>query len=566
MSHASSNAFIEGWLSSEAAEFDKISVKRAYIDINDGNLADGLAFSQIMYWHGRNLETGQSRLRVFRDGHYWMSKGYDEWWDECRIQPRAARDCVARIKGRGLIIVKLFKFNGIPRVHIRVDWDAFESLIRRLLSNPIRRETSNGIDGKRQMGSTGNVKWDRRETSTPLTETIFSETTHRDHSKDYTADFQKNEPNTKQPAPLSLNCETTDEDVTVIGKDCQEGFDRLQGMLNLNLESITLSDGAKPDFELEAEISSNQDPEPQAEILNDRIPKTPSPLPPFPEIEAITRLPETQGENEGDENDDDRILRFWAENKPASYKDCKKLSQAQKRAIEACIRKYGSLNQVLWVAKVVLDYKRPIATNSLALENVFRASNLEKNYAEVQAAIAAKPWLQLSEEERTEFDRYILSTRKWNEKDSTDRELICKRLKWQDSAIVCWQDWQDLKASPEEARRAVGGGNPWVNADGAIDPDFFAWLQSKHSDKDRIRDSYVWTKEELKWRGMDYWESWQRRLARIAEEKASRQAELEILQSVDREREAKRARGETAPVSPIPVARSFASLLRESIK
>ena len=167
MSASGISPFIEGWLASESADFDKISVKRSYIDINDGNFYDGLMFSQIMYWHGRNLETGKLRLSVQKEGFYWLAKAYGDWWEECRICERTAKNCTPRLRSRGLIITKVFKFQGKRTLHIRIDWDAFEAAIR-LLS----KEKEDGNPAKYRKGtlqSTGKVF---SSTETTSTETI----------------------------------------------------------------------------------------------------------------------------------------------------------------------------------------------------------------------------------------------------------------------------------------------------------------------------------------------------------------------------------------------------------
>lgn len=157
------NEFIRSWLLAEAASKDTICVKRIYIDINDGNLQAGVLFSQIMYWHGFNPETGKLRLRIERDGHLWLAKGYADWWEECRINERTARQLIADMVKRGLLIKKVYKFDGVPMVHIRVDFDA------------LMRFLSNGFDTVCQMEMTSDVK--------SITETT-TETTNKQKPKE----------------------------------------------------------------------------------------------------------------------------------------------------------------------------------------------------------------------------------------------------------------------------------------------------------------------------------------------------------------------------------------------
>lgn len=126
-------SFWDGWLASESNDHDAIKVKRIYIDLNDGNLYDGILFSQIMYWHGRNRETGKPRLQIQRDGYLWLAKSYGDWWDECRINAATARKCIDRIVTRDLLIKRVWKFDKTPTLHIRVNIEAFEHQLNYLL-------------------------------------------------------------------------------------------------------------------------------------------------------------------------------------------------------------------------------------------------------------------------------------------------------------------------------------------------------------------------------------------------------------------------------------------------
>jgi len=120
--------FLNGWLKSDAARRDSIDVKRIYIDICGGNLIDAVIFSQIMYWH-EPKPNGQPRLTIKRDGHLWLAKRYEDWWDDCRVPVRAARDSLARLIAVGLIIKKRWHFDGRPTLHLRVNPTRFKALM-----------------------------------------------------------------------------------------------------------------------------------------------------------------------------------------------------------------------------------------------------------------------------------------------------------------------------------------------------------------------------------------------------------------------------------------------------
>lgn len=185
-------AFLDGWLASEDAYIDSISVKRVYIDICDGNLYDGLMLSQIIYWHGKNKETGKPRLKIEKNGHLWLAKSYEDWWNECRVTERTARSCITRLEELGVIKAEIWKFAGSPTKHIRMEWDRFVELLMEIQKNPptkprsksvltskvITPETSDRNDLKGQIEMTGDVESICPQTSDPI-QRLPSETTSK---------------------------------------------------------------------------------------------------------------------------------------------------------------------------------------------------------------------------------------------------------------------------------------------------------------------------------------------------------------------------------------------------
>lgn len=140
------------WITAETASHDTIAVKKIYIDINEGNLTDGVLFSQIMYWHMPSKQ-GESKMQVLREGKLWLAKTYDDWYEECRIKSRTAREALRRIEKRGLIITHTWKFDGSPTKHIRINWEKFEEIVK-----SISHVVSNGNDILCQNQVTENVK------------------------------------------------------------------------------------------------------------------------------------------------------------------------------------------------------------------------------------------------------------------------------------------------------------------------------------------------------------------------------------------------------------------------
>lgn len=116
----------ETFLRWEAKSRDTIDFKKAYVDMA-GDVVAGLMLSQIVFWHLPD-RTGAEKLRVERDGCRWLVKSRDEWWEECRLSPREVDRARKALEGLGIIQVKLYKFNGSPTQHIRIDEGRFLEL------------------------------------------------------------------------------------------------------------------------------------------------------------------------------------------------------------------------------------------------------------------------------------------------------------------------------------------------------------------------------------------------------------------------------------------------------
>ncbi len=107
----------------ELVSRDTIDVKKIYVDIA-GDLVSGVLLSQVMFWHLPNKEGG-TKLRVKKEGHLWLAKKRDDWWDECRVSPKQFDRSVKELEKRQCVKTKLFKFDGNPTKHVRMNWDDF---------------------------------------------------------------------------------------------------------------------------------------------------------------------------------------------------------------------------------------------------------------------------------------------------------------------------------------------------------------------------------------------------------------------------------------------------------
>jgi hypothetical protein len=119
----------------EASTKDTIDFKKIYVDIA-GDLNAGLVLSEIVYWYLPSRETGTSKLRVQKNGKFWMARRRYEWWDRTRMTPKQADTAISKLIEAGLIEKDRFKFKGEPTVHIRILEENFLDKLDATLRNP----------------------------------------------------------------------------------------------------------------------------------------------------------------------------------------------------------------------------------------------------------------------------------------------------------------------------------------------------------------------------------------------------------------------------------------------
>jgi hypothetical protein len=115
---------IKDFLAIELGDRKHVKLKLAYIDISE-DIEAGLLLSQIAYWHEPSKETGRTKLRVNKEGHLWIAKGREDWWEEIRLAPKRFDKASKILIDKGFIEKKTFKFNSNPTTHIRLIWENF---------------------------------------------------------------------------------------------------------------------------------------------------------------------------------------------------------------------------------------------------------------------------------------------------------------------------------------------------------------------------------------------------------------------------------------------------------
>lgn len=126
----------------EMASHDTIDFKKVYVDMAD-DLIGGLLLSQIVYWHLPSKETGKSKMRVEKEGEFWIAKGREDWHEEIRISAKQYDRAIKILEKKDLVVVKTFKFDGNPMKHVRLNWSHFLAFLEYQLEVNARK-----IDGE----------------------------------------------------------------------------------------------------------------------------------------------------------------------------------------------------------------------------------------------------------------------------------------------------------------------------------------------------------------------------------------------------------------------------------
>lgn len=118
----------------EAATRDTLDVKLCYVDVA-GDLVAGIVLSEIVYWYLPSKKDNSSKLRIFKDGEYWIASSREEWWERARIKPDRLDRALNILIEKGLIEKRIFRFNKHGTTHVRIIEDVFLKTLVEVLSS-----------------------------------------------------------------------------------------------------------------------------------------------------------------------------------------------------------------------------------------------------------------------------------------------------------------------------------------------------------------------------------------------------------------------------------------------
>lgn len=92
-----------------------------YIDITD-DLIQGTLLARILYWFAETKDH-KSKVRIFKDGFFWIAKQRKDWWEEIRITERQYDKAIKGLEEKKFIVLAKYKFNSMPTIHIRPNYE-----------------------------------------------------------------------------------------------------------------------------------------------------------------------------------------------------------------------------------------------------------------------------------------------------------------------------------------------------------------------------------------------------------------------------------------------------------
>lgn len=120
-------------------------VRIPYVKIT-GDLVAGILLGQIVYWNMPN-EKGESKLKVKKNGEYWLAKGREDWYEEICITAKQYDRAIKILIDKGFVEVNRFKFDGAPTIHIKLNINKVTERVKSIFTNgEVRNEPLGNLE------------------------------------------------------------------------------------------------------------------------------------------------------------------------------------------------------------------------------------------------------------------------------------------------------------------------------------------------------------------------------------------------------------------------------------
>jgi len=111
-----------------------VFIAKEYSLIAGQNLNRRMVLAQIFYWNSDDVKN-RCRLKIFREGHFWLAKSISELAEECDMNKRTVETALKYLSDKKIIIKKQMLFNNRNILHIRLNREEINKLLNPSLHN-----------------------------------------------------------------------------------------------------------------------------------------------------------------------------------------------------------------------------------------------------------------------------------------------------------------------------------------------------------------------------------------------------------------------------------------------
>lgn len=176
-----------------------------YIDITD-DLIQGTLLARIIYWFAESKDH-KSKVRIYKDGFFWIAKQRKDWWEEIRITERQYDKAIKGLEEKGFVVLAKYKFDSMPTIHIRPNSEVINKATEKWKAK-LREEVIADYEEELKKEENGNdIKCKSLGNNTKCNsgitqnETLLTMITNNDYSnKDYNTEITKGDTLSKDNA------------------------------------------------------------------------------------------------------------------------------------------------------------------------------------------------------------------------------------------------------------------------------------------------------------------------------------------------------------------------------
>jgi len=147
----SNHSAIKDLLKGFSGQESILTIPKIYVQYT-GDLKTALLLNQIVYFSDKGSRT---------DGYFY--KKYTDWEEEIFLSEKQVRESAKKLKKLGILETKLFKVDGAPTTHYRLDYDKFVDSILTFRRDGISR--NGGMESDEKVVSSYTVDYKHKNTN-----------------------------------------------------------------------------------------------------------------------------------------------------------------------------------------------------------------------------------------------------------------------------------------------------------------------------------------------------------------------------------------------------------------